>query len=142
VFVLAWLNIAAQPCLMAMETAPEPAESAAHHAHNSHAAHMPDGAVGGAAVDGCGHCPAGASHDSAPCASGVSAGCENFSAGKTDGRKFELKLKDVAAKVPLPCLADSCALSRPDIRLPLIAAERLKFAGDPPLNLRHCVFLK
>jgi hypothetical protein len=130
--VLAWLNIAAQPCLMAMEMAPETLQITDHAVHSGHIADASD----------CDHCPPGADHQKVLCETGSAADCEIFAGYNADGRQFKPQLKDVSPPLALSTIESTLAFSTP-VRLFLPHDnKRLKFAGDPPLNIRHCVFLK
>ncbi len=137
-FVLAWLNIATQPCLMAMEMAPEESLAAAHAMPAGHAGHMADATE---AAD-CGHCPPGIVHQESLCETGSAVDCELFSSHNVDGRQLKLQPNDVS-----PPLASSTPENTLDFIAPVTLilphdSKRLKFAGDPPLNIRYCVFLK
>lgn len=136
--VLAWLNIAAQPCLMAMETVPDAPLAAEHAAPAGHAGHLADATE---STD-CGHCPPGAERHAALCGTGSTADCEVFPGYNVDGRQFKLQLKDVSLQLTLPIVENTLEFATPEMSLPLHDNKRLKFAGDPPLNIRHCVFLK
>jgi len=137
-FVLAWLNIATQPCLMAMEMVPDAPLAPAHAVHSEHVKHMADASTS----SDCGHCPPAIEHQEILCETGSASDCELFPGYNVDGRHFKPQLKDV-----FPPLALSTIQSTPVCSLavtPFSAHDnkRLKFAGDPPLNIRHCVFLK
>ncbi len=136
--VLAWLNIAAQPCLMAMEMVPETSMAAVNAAHSGHAEHMADAI---ASAD-CDHCPPSVDHQEVLCATGSASDCEILPTCNVDGRQFKLQLKDVSAPVALSTLQSTQAYSVPVTLFPPRDNKRLKFAGGPPLNIRHCVFLK
>lgn len=137
-FVVAWLNIATQPCLMAMETAPDAPMAAEHAAHSGHVelqANTTD-------ADDCSHCPADNGHQEALCSTASASGCEVFPGYSVDGRQLELKFKDISPPLSLIQIDDVLDFRRPvSVFLPP-DTRRLKFAGDPPLNIRHCVFLK
>ncbi len=137
-FVLAWLNIAAQPCLMAMEMAPETLQASELAVHSRDAEHMGDAP---ASAD-CDHCPPSVDHQEILCATGSASDCEIFPSCNVDGRQFKLQLKDVSAPVALSTIQSTQAYSVPVTPFPPRDNKRLKFAGDPPLNIRHCVFLK
>jgi hypothetical protein len=130
--VLAWLNIAAQPCLMAMETAPETSQASEHALHSGHIADATD----------CNHCPQGMDHQKVLCETGSASDCEIFSGYEVDGRQFKPQLKDVSAPLALSTIESTLDFSAPVRLFPPHDNKRLKFAGDPPLNIRHCVFLK
>jgi hypothetical protein len=136
--LLAWLNIAAQPCLMAMEMAPDAShasEQTTHSGHGEHASRASD-------MPGCGHCPPVASDQAAQCETGSAANCELLPGYNVDGRHFDKQAKDVPPQLVLAALSitvDSTATVTPLLPHDI---KRLKFTGDPPLNIRHCVFLK
>jgi hypothetical protein len=85
--VLAWLNIATQPCLMAMEMAPETTLASEQTVHSEHAEHMSDAPD---ATD-CGHCPPAADHQEILCETGSASNCELFPGYNVDGRQFKLQ---------------------------------------------------
>jgi len=136
-FVLAWLNIATQPCLMAMEMAPDASPTTEQAAHSGHATHMSDGTE---STD-CSHCPSAINDQEVLCATSAVSDCEVFPGYNVDGRQFK-QLKDFSPPLfvsPIECPPD---FSIPVTQLPPQDHKRLRFAGDPPLNIRHCVFLK
>ncbi len=136
--VLAWLNIAAQPCLMAMERAPETSLASDHALHSGHAEHIADAT---AATD-CDHCPPGVDHQKVLCEAGSAADCEIFGGYEVDGRQFKPQPKDLSPPLALSTIESTLDFSAPARLFPPHDNQRLKFAGDPPLNIRHCVFLK
>jgi len=138
VFVLAWLNVATQPCLMAMEMVPDTPLASEHAVHSGHAEHMADAP---AATD-CDHCPPGVDHQEVLCETGSASDCEIFPGYNFDGRQFKQQLKDVSPPLVLSTIESSLDFSVPVRLIPPHDNKRLKFAGDPPLNIRHCVFLK
>jgi hypothetical protein len=86
-FVIAWLNLTVQPCLMAMEVTPEPAAEAVHATHLDHVNHS--------AGHDCDHCPP-ASIDRAKICNSVEAfDCSSVSDFNTDARKGSPKPKDL-----------------------------------------------
>lgn len=136
--LVAWLSIAAQPCLMAMEPAADTSlasEQKVHSEHNGHASHARD-------LPDCGHCPSLTGDQAVQCVTGSASDCGLLPGYNVDGRHFEKQAKDVSPPLTLFTLDDpvdcSMAVAPPlprDVR-------RLKFTVDPPLNIRHCVFLK
>ena len=136
--VLAWLNIATQPCLMAMEMAPDTSQASEHAAHSGHAEHMADAPE----LTNCDHCPPGVDHQEVLCETGSASDCEIFPGYNVDGRQFKQQLKDVSAPLTLSTIESTLDFSVPIRLFPPHDNKRLKFAGDPPLNIRHCVFLK
>ena len=137
-FVLAWLNIATQPCLMAMEMVPDAPLAPAHAVHSEHAGHMADAS----ASDDCDHCPPAIDHQEILCETGSASDCEIFPGYNVDGRQFKPQPKDVFPPIALLTIRSTPACSAPVTLFPPHDNKRLKFAGDPPLNIRHCVFLK
>ena len=131
VFVVAWLNLAAQPCLMAMELAPEPEPATAHSAHASHS----DG-------HDCGHCPGAVNHDYQACASSSASTCGVTPDYNYDARNQLPKLKDISTYV---AIAEPVPRLEFDLRNEPVQSSPcadLSWPGEPPLNLRYCVFLK
>jgi hypothetical protein len=137
-FVLAWLNVATQPCLMAMEMVPDAPLASEQAVHPGHAEHMAEAT---AATD-CDHCPPGVDHQEVLCATGSASDCEIFPGYNVDGRQFKQQLKDVSPPLTLSTIESTLDFSAPVRLFPPQDDKRLKFAGDPPLNIRHCVFLK
>lgn len=136
--LLAWLNIAAQPCLMAMELAANTSvapEQTFHSKHHEHAPHLPES-------PDCGHCPPVANNQSVPCETGAASDCEMFPGYNVDGRHFDKPVKDVSQQPVLLTLASMVHGATTVTLLLPHDIKRLKFSGDPPLNVRFCVFLK
>ncbi len=135
VFVVAWLNLAVQPCLMAMELAPEPAT--AHSAHSAQSAHSSH-----ADSHDCGHCPGAVNHDYQACASSTASTCGVTPDYNYDARNQLPKLKDISTYVVIaePLLRVESDLRKDPVQ-PSHCAD-LSWPGEPPLNLRYCVFLK
>ena len=131
VFVVAWLNLAVQPCLMAMELAPEPEAVTAHSAHASHSD-----------SHDCGHCPPAIDHEDQTCATCAASVCESTPDSNYDARNQLPKLKDISTYVAIaePLLRVESDLRKDTVR-PSHCAD-LSWPGEPPLNLRYCVFLK
>ena len=136
--VFAWLNIAAQPCLMAMEMAPETSLASDHTLHSGHAVHIADAT----AATHCDHCPTGVDHQKVLWETGSAADCEIFAGYEVDGRQFKPPLKDLSPPLALSTIESTLDFSAPVRLFAPHDNKRLKFAGDPPLNIRHCVFLK
>ncbi len=136
--LVAWLNIAAQPCLMAMEFAPDSSLSSEHTVHSGHSEHSPSDS----AAPDCGHCPPLGSEQAFPCETGSASDCELFPGYNLDGRQFEQHAKSVSSQTVPLLLVGTLDCSATITRLLPHDIKRLKFTGDPPLNIRHCVFLK
>jgi hypothetical protein len=137
VFVVAWLNLAVQPCLMATELAPEPEPATAHSVHSAQSAHSSHS-------DGhdCGHCPGAVNHDHQACASSAASTCGATPDYNYDARNQLLKLKDISTYV---AIADPVPRLEFDLRNEPVQSSRcadLSWPDEPPLNLRYCVFLK
>ena len=125
-FVAVWLNLALQPCAMALES-------------------MQD--------NDCPHCPPAQTHehegmhesmgDEMPCA-GAAADCSFSEDLNHDGRSDQLKLKD--AHIDSPIAISSTELALPYAN-PVDFRPRPRYASvhtgaPPPLNVLHCVYLK
>lgn len=123
-FAAVWLNLALQPCAMALEADHDCPHCPPAHEHEMAAHH--------------GHGDAQADE---PCAS-MQSQCGELDDASLDGRSGQLKLKD-AVELPLAIAHDSIAPA-------VIVAERCNYstgpprhAGlSPPLNVLFCVYLK
>ena len=93
VFAVVWLNLAVQPCLMAMELAPEADSVSGDAAHS-------DDTTQSSGHD-CDHCPPAVGHHAQACASGVAADCSPVPDYNADGRKGPSKLKDIPTYVAI-----------------------------------------
>ena len=136
--LFAWFNIAAQPCLMAMESAPDTSlasEHTVHSEHTEHNSHSDD-------LLDCGHCPPVTGGQKVLCETGSASDCEVFPGYNMDGRHFQAKLKDVSPPLSSCTLDSANDFSIPASVLLPLDNKQLKFTGAPPLNIRHCVFLK
>ena len=138
--MFAWVNSSAQPCAMAAGDQ-DSQTVAAGHEHAGHAGHgghslPPDG------VDSCGHCPPGGATIVERCADGMNVSCGALPEASSEARKAESKLKlpDIPPEVTSPYDfgdgPDPCAVTVP------LDPGLLKRQTNPPLSLRHCVFLK
>lgn len=129
-FVLAWLNIALQPCAMAM---------------------------GGDDSDDCPRCPmshTGQHNDHStsapakvertmPCASDVD-DCNPLETINVDSRTASYKLKDMPSDLPVAMLPSATLLADADYR-EVRDASSIKYRppdNSPPLNVLYCVYLK
>ena len=141
-FVFAWLNVAAQPCLMAMEMSAEPA--AMSH-HDGHGLHQPEAESmhGQDAGHNCGHCStSGAGAHQSSCAGMQAADCTDLPESNIDIRPVKLQLKDAPGMFALSQAPPPTAFVRITSTVVRQSCARLKFTDSPPLNLRYCVFLK
>jgi hypothetical protein len=141
-FVFAWLNVAAQPCLMAMEMSAEPAAMSHHDGHDSHhseamAAHGQD------AGHDCGHCSTGGTgaHQGS-CAGMQASDCTELPESNIEIRPLKLQLKDAPGMFALSQAPPPTTFIRFTSPVLRPSCARLKFTDSPPLNLRYCVFLK
>jgi hypothetical protein len=103
VLFCAWLNVAAQPCLMAMEPAPDtshPSEITVHSEHNEHSSHTSD-------APDCGHCPPGINDRGTWCETGSASDCEIFPGYNVDGRQFKQQAKDISPQLALFTVAST-----------------------------------
>jgi hypothetical protein len=135
--ILSWINVAAQPCLMAMETGGDTATAAAHQ-HGMHADH--DAADPSTAH--CDHCPPAGATQAERCADGINADCGDTPAYSAETRKADFKVKGVDIGGMPSGPPGSC--SDPDIvsREVPIDPGLLKRTTAPALAIQFCVFLK
>ena len=128
-FVVAWISAVMQPCLMAMEiSAPDDVTISAEHSLSDHAE-----------KHSCPHCPPSSSH--ADQMSVQSADCGELPDYNQGDRFSKLELD----KTWLPVFASEAyvhALPVPADRLFEREISNSTYPGDPPLNLKNCVFLK
>ena len=134
VFVLAWLNLAAQPCLMAMEATPDAIVDSVHAVHADHATHAPD--------HDCDHCPPALSDHAKSCASAAASDCSSIPEYNYDGRNGQSKIKDLPTFVAIAVLAMPGEFLVPTKSPPLLDCATLVHPNEPPLRIRFCVFLK
>lgn len=140
VFVFAWLNVAVQPCAMAMELSPAKELNAEHSVsgnHNQHASHH----EGNSEQSDCGHCPPGGGKHSKHCSTSAATGCEVAPIPNAEGRQTKLKLKDLSHFPVLPALPVEQTLFPAFAPLQFPAVERFKHTSEPSLNIRYCVYL-
>ena len=134
-FVLSWLSVSFQPCLMAMELAPEMAMESVHDGHAGHADHAQD-----SSVEDCVHCDSAMNHDDGACDGALMSQCESSPEFNFDARYSKLIQKSVDAST----IASNFELlttvfpARPQYQCPV--AVPLPSQG-PALNLQFCVFL-
>ena len=129
-FVAVWLNLALQPCAMALESIQDndcphcpPAQT---HAHDG----MHDGMS-----ESMGH--------EMPCAS-AAADCSFSEDLNHDARGDQLKLKDAHVDSPIAIASREFALpyGNPVDFLPRPRYASVHTGAPPPLNVLHCVYLK
>jgi hypothetical protein len=137
ILMFAWVNSSAQPCAMVADDQESPPIAEGH----DHAGHSNHGSPA-EGVERCGHCPPGGEHVAERCADGINASCGALPEVSADGRKAESKLK---APTVSPEMASfhipGDRSSRSVVTVPLDPGL-LKRQTNPPLSLRHCVFLK
>ena len=132
VFLLAWLNLTVQPCLMAMEVSPESIVDSAHAAHMNHASRSPG--------HDCDHCPTALSDHAKSCTSATSSGCSSIP--DFDGRTGLSKIKNIPTFVAIVDLAIPGDLDFTASTPPPLDCAVSKYRHEPTLNLLFCVFLK
>lgn len=129
VFVVAWISAVMQPCLMAMEmAAPEEMTMAADHSLSDHAEKHT-----------CPHCPPSSPHVDQM--SVKSADCGELPEYK-QGDRFS---KPDVENAWLPVLANAAYIQELLAPTDVLSEREISnstYPGDPPLNLRNCVFLK
>jgi hypothetical protein len=134
VFMVAWLNLAVQPCVIAMESIPEPDVVSAQSVHEDHANHAAD--------HNCDHCPPVLSVHANTCASAVTSDCGSIAEYNYEGRNASAKLKDLPPDTGIAIPANSIDFNVPDFSPPPLNCAAPDFSGEPSLNIRFCVFLK
>jgi len=132
--MLAWLNLAVQPCLMAMEITPEPVVDSVHVAHTNHASHSPD--------HDCDHCPPASNDNAKSCMSAAGSDCGSIPDYNYDGRNGLSKLKDLPTFVAVAELAIAFEFVIPVSPSPPLDCAAVDHLNEPSLNIRFCVFLK
>jgi hypothetical protein len=142
VFVLSWLSVAVQPCLMAMESDAGILVESGHSAHVMHDGHTanPDNVEAG--LD-CEHCPPSACESSASCDIVMSSDCQPDVQCSLNNRRTDCSIQDAPTDPPddITQVVDVAAFA--DMRKLPTGIEFLSFIpGDqPPLNLLNCVYL-
>ena len=130
VFVMVWLNVALQPCAMALDDA---------HEH------------------GCQHCPQlqaeeGASHgsheptasrDSEPACDTSASPCAFLDDFNYDGRTAKLKVEDTQGEIPACLVSSNAVFALQNNSEVLSGSIATSYAPGhrPPLNVLHCVYL-
>lgn len=141
VFLIAWMNVTLQPCLMAMEISPSEAASVSETTElDSHQGHSSDKAAHKERA--CPHCPPSSSHASNTCAITVVADCSILPDAKPGERILKIDLSDEFSDVHSTY---HYRASDPSPPVSLAASpERLKptFVVGPAIRIRDCVFLK
>lgn len=141
VFVIAWMNVTLQPCLMAMELSPS--DSASISASSKQEGHQGHSATMASDQDpACPHCPPPTSHDSNSCAVATLADCDILPEAKPGERILKVDLSDAFGDIHT-----NYRYSRLDRSPPILAVvspDSLKptFVVGPSISIRDCVFLK
>jgi len=129
-FAAMWLNMALQPCAMAMQMA-----------HDHGCSHCPPSQVRDAAEShhGDGH---HAEQSVSPCAQ-ADTSCAAGDEPVVDARKVQLKLKSSQADLPVAIASyDVCSLGwRPDETLPPLSTLPARAVPFPPLHVLFCIYL-
>lgn len=132
--MVAWLNLAVQPCVIAMESMPEPDATSAQSVHGDHANHAAD--------HDCDHCPPVLSVHANACASAVTSNCGSIAEYNYDGRNASAKLKDIPPDTVIAVPAISIDFNVADSSQSRLNCSVTYFSDGPSLNIRFCVFLK
>jgi hypothetical protein len=141
VFVVSWMSVLLQPCLMAMESADATAPTM-ESGYINHAKHHGDAATPGTDAD-CDHCPPAACEAAMSCGAEMSSACELDVRCSLDNRRSKLVLKDVRFDLQ-PGIASTviaAPLAEHYFASPRIRIAALKPGYQPPLNLLNCVYL-
>lgn len=139
VFVVSWLSVSLQPCLMAMESGATMTMESGHAAHAMH-----DGEMTSADADGdCGHCPPAACEVDMSCDVEMSSECQTDVQCSLDSRRDKFKSEDAQDDLPPGIATTIVATPFADhkIVLPGIRVEAYVPGYQPPLNIFHCVYL-
>jgi hypothetical protein len=139
VFVVSWLSVSLQPCLMAMESDDAMAMQTGHSAHAVHDEH----AMSPGAETDCGHCPPAACEVEMSCDVEMSSECQTDVQCSLDSRRVKFLLKD-AQYDPLPGIV-AIAATPPFSEHRILPSPTRVAAYAPgyqlPLNLLNCVYL-
>jgi len=139
VFVVSWLSVSAQPCLMAMEAGAGLAEDSGHSAHVMHDQDM----ASQGAEAGCGHCSPAACESAGFFDEGMSAGCQQNVQYSLDSRRSKLVYKDSQNDPPAGIAPTNVApaISSREIVPSGVSFESCNPGYRRPLNLLNCVYL-
>ena len=141
VFVVSWMSVLLQPCLMAMESA-EATTPVMESGYIDHAMHHGDTATQGAVAD-CDHCPPPACAAAMSCGAEMSSACQPDVQCSLDSRRDKLVLKDVQFDLQ-PGIAPTVAatpFADQFFALPDIRVAAFKPGYQSPLHLLNCVYL-
>lgn len=130
-FLIAWLNLSVQPCLMAMESPTGPTTEIGHSSHSSHSID-----------EDCVHRPPAMDDGCDACATSVASACGITPDLNFDARSKLPKFKSASTFVLITESSPTVEfVLRNDLARSLDPAN-LSYPSGPPLNVRHCVFLK
>ena len=139
VFVFAWLNVAAQPCVMALDLshakeitadAPESEDNNQHAGHHDESATEPE----------CGHCPPSGEHSS-HCSTSTAISCADVPFLNAESRQTKLKLNELSYYSAPPAMPAEQALFPEVTPEQFLPVARLKHESEPTRTIRYCVFL-
>lgn len=136
--ILSWVNVVAQPCLMAMEAGGR-TTAAADHRDAMHAEHH----AADQAATHCDHCPpAGAAAAGERCVDGINADCGDALVYSAEIRKADVKYKGIDVGYAPSGPPWGCTQPTQADRDTAIDPGLLKRTTAPALSIQFCVFLK
>ena len=140
-FVVSWLSVSLQPCLMAMES-DAGADMAMESGHSAHATHAVDAASPDTDAE-CGHCPPVACEVAMSCDVEMSVECQTDVQCSLDNRRDKLLLNDAQFDIPvsIPSAIADDQFADHKIVSPGIRVVAIAPGYQPPLNLLNCVYL-
>lgn len=130
-FLVAWLNLAVQPCLMAMELSAETATEMGDSSHSSHSNGQH-----------CGDCPPAMSDGHNACATSAASACGIIPKLNLDARSKLPKFKDASTFVLITELSPTFKFVLGNDPSGSPDPVNLIYPSGPRLNVRHCVFLE
>ena len=130
-FIVAWLNLAVQPCLMAMESPTEPTTEISNSYHSSHS--------NGQDRDSC---PPAMGNGHHACATSVAAACGIAPDFDFDAGSKLRKFKNASTFVLITELSPTFEFFPRNVPVRSPDRANVSYPSGPPLNVRHCVFLK
>lgn len=137
--LMAWLTTALQPCLMAMEVAPEPpdAKFAPMAGHEGHSAHEDT-----TTIDHCPHCPAADAQSNDVCGTVLQADCDQ-SPAYYDARTTSVKVNDTLSDMPVGLGPPSVVLALHGnwSKLPGLAVGLSLPGNSPSLRILYGIYL-
>ena len=140
VFVVAWMNAALQPCLMAMEMpSNDTTPTVGHEGHENHESMT--GSSTDAAARTCQHCPPTMSHDGGSCTTAAMADCDVLPDLKQGDRYSKLDLSDAHF---VAIVTGAYNFNPVQMYVAPFSRDSVSptYSSGPPINLKNCVFLK